>query len=162
MIWDRAKRGMVERTPRLDIRAIARDGWLTVGAKEISLGGDWFQLEWTDQPLGGKRPWFSCASCGGRCAIVFYGHSHYACRQCQNLGYASENETSYDRMLRRCIKLRGAMGQVSGGVAAPYPSKPHYRHWRTYWRERRKQQQLEQSMFEKLRTAFAKPLALNR
>jgi len=89
---------------------------------------------------------------------VFYRHSRYACRKCQHLGYASENETAYDRMLRRCIKSREAMGQESGGVMQSYPSKPHYRHWRTYWRDRRQQQQLEQSMFEKLLATFSKPL----
>jgi hypothetical protein len=39
--------------------------------------------------FGGKRVWFACPGCGGRCAVLYGHHGQFRCRGCHRLAYAS-------------------------------------------------------------------------
>ncbi len=105
-----------------------------------SSGGDWqameypVYLEWTECPLGGRRPWFRCPSpgCGQRVAILF-GGSIFACRHCHKLAYACQRETDDHRAMRRADTIRRRLGWRAG-IANPPGGKPKGMHWRTYER----------------------------
>jgi hypothetical protein len=98
-------------------------------------------ITWTPCSLGGRRPWFCCDGyyrgqyCGRRVALLYSGGGSFACRHCQRLVYASQNETPSLRNIRRARKIRMRLG---GGFsfAEPFPEKPPRMHWRTYLRMR--------------------------
>jgi len=58
-------------------------------------------------------------------------------RRCHNLCFACENEPKAARARRCLFKLRERLGQVDGGVIAPFPSKPKWVRWPRYLRVRR-------------------------
>jgi hypothetical protein len=97
-------------------------------------GGDWQDVtqsittEWTSCRFGGKRPWFRCPRCGGRC-YVLYGYHRFLCRRCHDLAYASQCETAQDRYFRRANKIRERLGAEPGEITI---EKPPYMWWRTY------------------------------
>jgi hypothetical protein len=111
-------------------------------------GGDYGQfihqrvpIAWTPCAFGGRRPWFRCDAysdgqyCGWRVALLHSVGGPFACRHCQRLTYASQNETRTLRNIRRARKIRMRLG---GGFsfAEPFPEKPPRMHWRTYLRMR--------------------------
>lgn len=91
-------------------------------------------LDRTPCHFGGDRPWFRCPGCGSRRAIL-YGGSHFRCRKCYALPYASQSEPEYDRLFRRGRKIRQRLGGELGALC-PFPPKPKGMHWRTYYRLR--------------------------
>lgn len=99
-------------------------------------GGEWREVNetvpfaYTVQRLGGRRRWFVCLSCGGKCAVL-YGGTHYRCRKCWNLAYQSQHEAPYQRALSKAQKFRQRLG---GSLCTddPFPEKPKGMHWRTY------------------------------
>lgn len=64
------------------------------------------RLEWRACNMGGFRVWFLCPKCGRRCAIVYASKTRIACRHCQRLNYACQQESDIDRMIRRVDKIR--------------------------------------------------------
>lgn len=90
------------------------------------------QLDWTTPHYGGRRPWFLCPErdCGRRVAVL-YGGRVFACRQCQELAYASQRETGLDRTFRQADRLRTRLRWKPGIVYGPGP-KPKGMHWRTF------------------------------
>ncbi len=48
----------------------------------------------------GKRNWFLCPSCGGRCAILYHAQ-HFACRKCVKPAYESQNGSKTDSLITR-------------------------------------------------------------
>lgn len=64
-------------------------------------------LTWTDCGFGGDRVWFLCPveSCGRRVAML-YGTDKFACRQCQNLVYASQKSSANNRDYMRADFIR--------------------------------------------------------
>jgi hypothetical protein len=82
--------------------------------------------------FGGRRAWFRCPGCGGRCRVL-YGTDSLRCRKCRGLKYQSQYETPAFRMLERARKIRRRLGK-SGGAGDPLPAKPRYMHWKKYRR----------------------------
>jgi len=90
-------------------------------------------LEWTRCYFGGERAWFLCPRPGCRRRVAILWGAMFYCRQCYNLAYESQNETVYDRALRKHQAIRMKLGG-SGSLAEDFPTKPRGMHWRTYWR----------------------------
>jgi hypothetical protein len=101
-------------------------------------------ITWTECALGGHRPWFVCnfeINSGMRCQrraakIYLGGHPVFACRQCQRLSYASQNETSHLRLIGKAMKIRMRLGG-SPNLFMPFPERPKGLHKRTYERLRK-------------------------
>lgn len=89
-------------------------------------------FDFTEQPFGGSRRWFQCASCGRRCRVL-YGSRYFRCRQCYRATYPSQYETFRVRGLAKAEKARERVG-AEPGIANPFPGKPKGMHWRTYRR----------------------------
>src|SRR5450759_3272486 len=109
-------------------------------------------LAWTPCHLGGERPWFVCSEgChsrtrGQRVAVLFDRYGFFACRNCCNLVYSSQQETPKFRRIRRARKIRVGLG---GGesLADPFPEKPKGMHWSTYGRRCRVYEAVEDILF---------------
>jgi hypothetical protein len=98
-------------------------------------------LDWTRCNYGGSRVWFRCPASGcGRRVAILYGGSFFACRQCHNLAYESQNETAHSRALTKVQSIRVKLG---GEPAGDFPPKPKGMHWRTYWRWKQKADEAE-------------------
>jgi hypothetical protein len=108
---------------------------------------DWKSIEqrvpitWTACHLGGQRPWFVCSVyydgsyCGRRAAVLYADGELFACRQCYDLAYASQQETAMHRGIGQAQKIRMRLGG-SANLCEPFPEKPRRMHWRTYLRLR--------------------------
>lgn len=124
---------------RLDVRKLAKGGWLGNGAtvtwqwsnglratvKDCDAGielayrypfsnGDqdvkaWLPVEQAPCHLGGSRPWFACPRCHRRVAIV-YLWGYTACRTCHGMAYPSQSEGTLERSWRRTRKVEEALG----------------------------------------------------
>jgi len=106
-------------------------------------GGDWqdvrqlVRLVSTPCGFGGTRPWFVCPGivngtvCGRRVAKLHAAGRYFLCRHCYRLGYASQCEREFDRLLRRANKLRIALGGEPG-TGAWIAAKPRGMHRKTY------------------------------
>jgi hypothetical protein len=98
-------------------------------------------LDWTRCNYGGERAWFRCPARGcGRRVAVLWGGEIFACRQCHNLAYESQNETAYSRALGKVQDIRRKLG---GDPCGDFPPKPKGLHWRTYNRLRAKADEAE-------------------
>ena len=97
--------------------------------------GEWMVV---DEPVsivrvpcrfGGSRPYFRCPGvvnnvpCGRRVAKLYLAGRLFLCRHCNSLTYASRNEGTWDRAVRRVFKLRAGLG---GDLApgSPIPKRP--------------------------------------
>ena len=80
-------------------------------------------------PFGGSRPYFLCPGlrvdgrCGRRSVKLYRAGKYFLCRKCHCLAYSSQNEGNWDRVLRRCQKVRKRLGGHPG-LADPFPKKP--------------------------------------
>lgn len=115
-------------------------------------GGPWHDINEKvpliriEQPFGGGRLYFSCLGCGQRC-VILYGGSHFRCRTCQNLSYATQNEDRLGRLTAKSARIRERLGD-EGGCDDPFPAKPKGMHWKTYERLRRQCDDLENHIAE--------------
>ena len=110
----------------------------------------WETLNIVETKTGfGARGWYECPCCKRRVAIL-YANPHFACRTCHGLHYAIERESIRDRAIRTAIKHRRNFGLRSGGVIAPFPSKPHLMRWHTYFKAR----ETDRSNLEKIAKCF--------
>lgn len=111
------------------------------------VGGDWvpviehIAIDKQEQPYGGSRRFFRCPRCNRRC-LVLYGDTHFRCRKCQNLAYASQNGDGKDRADLLSRKIRERLGGA-GGWDDVFPAKPKGMHWSTYARLAQKSHLLE-------------------
>ena len=103
----------------------------------------------TEPHLGGQRWWFVCplAQCGRRVAKLYLppGASHFGCRSCYRLTYASCGTAQWDRSLSWAQKVRERLGG-SGSMLDPFPGKPKGMWWRTYRRLRTRVENAERSL----------------
>ena len=134
-------RQLIERTFSVDVRRLKREGHIAAGLTAVvictSNGQTKVRLAHLARPvIGGVRTYFHCPGCDRRCDLL-YVRPHLACRRCHNLCFACENEPKAARALRRLFKVRERLGQVDGGVIAPFPSKPKWARWPCYLRIRR-------------------------
>lgn len=105
-----------------------------VGSGKPALVCQRIEMEYTLGHFGGRRAWFSCPSCGRRCAKLYLG-CVIGCRVCLDLAYESHRENETQRALRRAQKLRMRLGG-SANMTLPFPGRPKGMHWRTYQRLR--------------------------
>jgi hypothetical protein len=91
-----------------------------------------FSLLWTRCNYGGSRAWLVCPTCRRRVAIL-YGVFAFACRNCRQLAYDSQQDSGWNRSLRRARTTRMRLGG-SSNLAESLPGKPKGMHWRTYRR----------------------------
>lgn len=123
------------------IRVRIEHGRLRLIYRQCSYGDDWQDMDypvaltWTTCNLGGSRPWFRCPArgCGRRVAIL-YGGEVFACRQCHQLAYPSQNEDGPSRAMRRAESIRRKLGWAGGVLDGGGWEKPKGMHWRTYYR----------------------------
>jgi hypothetical protein len=107
--------------------------WRTINSDGITESiHQMIYVTWTPCHLGGKRPWFKCAACGGRVAILYHADRFY-CRHCLNLAYPSENETPLDRSLRRVREMKSVINPGLSDVFRDVP-RPKGMHWSTYFK----------------------------
>jgi hypothetical protein len=111
------------------------------GASECKSIEQRVPITWTACHLGGQRPWFVCSVycdgsyCGRRAAVLYADGELFACRQCYDLAYASQQETAMHRGIGQAQKIRMRLGG-SANLCEPFPEKPRRMHWRTYLRLR--------------------------
>lgn len=82
----------------------------------------------TATAFNGRRRWFACPQCSGRCRVLF--GTGLRCRKCCRFAYASQSEGPTDRACRQMHKIRRRLnlGENTGDL----PVKPKGMHWRTY------------------------------
>lgn len=95
-------------------------------------------LERTPCHYGGNRVWFICPAVGcNRRVAKLYGGTIFACRQCHQLNYASQQSSKRDVGNDRSWRLRQKMGCNLGwmDIPAEYVSRPKGRHRTTHARD---------------------------
>jgi hypothetical protein len=91
-------------------------------------------LEWRPCNYGGERPYFFCPLCTRRVSKLYMNSGRYfACRKCNDLAYASQQESYMFRILSQAQKIREKLGG-STCTFDPFPERPRYMHRLTYWR----------------------------
>ena len=80
----------------------------------------------------------SARVCGRRCRLI-YGGSHFRCRTCYRLRYASQYESEPLRISRQRWQMRRRLERLAGeawphGLDEGFPPKPRYMRWATYHR----------------------------
>jgi hypothetical protein len=148
-------RATVEGCRKLDVRKLARRGWLD-GQRWLSLG-DAYLLEARASmvrvirpasggarqetllivrtqcpPFGGSRPWFLCPAhgCNRRAAILYSAGGHFACRRCHGLAYRTQHEHKDGRLLIKAERQWARLGWGFGEEG----QKPKGTYWRTFSR----------------------------
>jgi hypothetical protein len=111
-------------------------------------GGDWesvrqiVTLDWTLCHYGGQRPWFRCAGCRRRVAVLCGEGKWFLCRHCYTLPYGSQQETAQDRHYRKVRKIRDRVGASHNLTEPIWPwNKPKGMHWHTWERLRAEEEQ---------------------
>lgn len=89
-------------------------------------------LAWTSCNFGGWRVWFVCPICNKKVAIL-YSASRLACRQCNDLKYASQSMSGFDRGIRLINKLRKRLGWPAGLAHGEFGKAKHM-HKKTFYR----------------------------
>jgi len=107
---------------RLQIKCHRRDGEVDVTT---------VYLEATRTYFGGRRLWFRCPRCEGRCRVL-YGTRLIACRRCHRLRYCSQRETKEDRAMRAMLKIVRRLNPDDPDPCNDLPEKPLGMHWSTY------------------------------
>ena len=80
---------------------------------------------------GGVRFWFLC-SCGKRCTKLYLKRGAYACRQCQQLNYMSQQWNKSDLPLLRVRRLRNRLQWSQDLREWSVHQKPKNMHYRTF------------------------------
>jgi hypothetical protein len=126
-------------------------------------GGDWesvrqvVTLDWTPCHYGGERPWFRCAGCRRRVAVLCGAGKWYLCRHCYELPYGSQQETAQDRHYRKVRKIRDRLGASHNLTEPVWPwNKPKGMHWRTWERLRAQEEQAHRLVLGDLDVALAR------
>lgn len=94
-------------------------------------GEDWrdiasrILLSHTPCHFGGERVWFCCPGCGNRAQKLYMHPTHFRCRTCCRLPYASQQETPLDRGLRKSRKLRAKLDDDGGLGDHPVEAEGH-------------------------------------
>ncbi len=120
---------------RIDVRV--RTDLVILDYRQRASGEEWRTIEepvhLTSTPchLGGKRIWFVCPKCDQRAAKLYSSIPYFLCRRCIKLPYGSQEESDYDRALRRAQKVRHKLG-ASASMDDPIWEKPKGMHWQTF------------------------------
>ncbi len=152
--WKRASRKrLVTEHARLDIRQMARDGWLLPGTsvtvqgagirRQLSIKVDGIEVDedgkvdrinltWRPCHLGGQRPVMHCPRCSRR-VYFLYRRRDWVCRQCAHLAYGSQWDSAKYRAVDRANRMRRKLDPESC-IMSPMPRKPARMHQATYER----------------------------
>jgi hypothetical protein len=123
-------------------------------------GGEWADVSEfvplieTATQFGGRRQWFQCLSCGGKCRIL-YGGATFRCRKCHRLKYDTQYEPGFARAATRALKIRGRLGST-GGIDEPFPEKPKGMRWATYEALQAEDERLQHAWAEGIMTKFSR------
>ncbi len=86
------------------------------------------------RPFGGEQVFIACPGCRRRVMSIALSGGRFRCRTCHGLTYASSQEGSTDRAMRRANKLRRRLG-CEPGWEAPYWKPKHMRQRTFNWIE---------------------------
>jgi hypothetical protein len=129
------KDSLGERSGSIDVRT-ERDAVVLTYYTRHGLAADWKSINqrvpitWTNLHYGGRRPWFICY-CGRRVAVLYGLRKYFACRDCYELAYESQQEPTFMRGLLKAQKILNRLG-AKPDIFEPFPEKPPRMHWRTY------------------------------
>jgi hypothetical protein len=140
-------------TPMLGLRGVVK----IVSARHLilvelrpPLEPQQIRVSWTRCNFGGMRPWFHCP-CGQRVTRLFKGLVGYYCRHCfDDPIYACQTKSTQGRRHFEACKLRLRLGGIAS-LDAPFPERPRGMHQKTYAGLRRRAEQLESRISERLR-----------
>jgi hypothetical protein len=84
---------------------------------------------------GGSQTYFLCPNCFRRC-LILYGGRRFYCRKCWRLTYSSQYEQPFERARTRAAKIRARLADpgIFNPEEMPFPEKPKWMRWPTYWR----------------------------
>jgi hypothetical protein len=81
-------------------------------------------LKFDVPPLGGVRRFWRCPLCGGGARKLYDGgDGRFACKRCLRLAHRSQRQCTWQRALRRSMKIRSYLNGDSA-PADPFPPKP--------------------------------------
>jgi hypothetical protein len=86
-------------------------------------------VESTRMYFSGRRLWFRCPRCKGRCRVL-YGTWWIACRRCHRLRNLSQREAKEDRATR--LKIVRRLNPDDPDPSNDLPPKPRGMQWTTY------------------------------
>lgn len=125
--------------PTGSIQIVGGDGFVTF---IYSLRGNdteaWQQIEErvvlarVVKPFGGTQTFFRCPRCSRRVTTLALGRRYFRCRICVGAAYASSQEGSTDRAMRRANKLRKRVGAEPG--LGNWYTRPKHMRRRTFER----------------------------
>jgi hypothetical protein len=134
--WGVSRRPLAESMRRIDLAELSRNQHLTDrhALKVIRNNGERVEvttvyLESTRMYFGGRRLWFRCPRCDGRCRVL-YGTWRIACRRCHRLRYLSQRETRTGRANLGMMKIVKRVDPEA--TCNALPPKPKGMHWSTY------------------------------
>jgi hypothetical protein len=134
--WGVSKRPLAESMRRIDLAEFGRNEQLTDRhvLKVIRNNGERAEvttvyLESRRMYFGGRRLWFRCPRCEGRCRVL-YGTWRIACRRCHRLRYLSQRETRSGRANLGMMKIVKRLDPEA--TCNALPPKPKGMHWSTY------------------------------
>ena len=121
---------------QLNLRSLLSDEYLKQHRNiSITASNDYgrFNLDLTHSACnyGGVRFWFLC-SCGKRCTKLYFRCSTYACRQCQQLNYMSQQWNKSDLPLLRVRRLRNRLQWSQDLREWSIHQKPKNMHCKTF------------------------------
>jgi hypothetical protein len=133
-----SRRPLADAFQRIDLAQIRREHPMTADATAVVMSccrnGVWerttLQLTATPMRFGGKRFWFRCPYCFGRCRVLYASSRRTSCWRCQRLRYRTQLETMNARALRGMQKIARRLDPEADDIWLP-PKPPHM-HWSTY------------------------------
>ena len=153
-------RAVCDDFPAFDVRRIAPRIPTAHGSDGVTIehgkGRTRVDLVYTDQHLGGRRPWFRCPACGRRCLRLYRRLESLACRTCHDLAYASQHESREDRLRRRARSIRRRLGG-SINLLEPFPERPKGMRRHVYADWRRKGLNAEHAILAAMQEALQRP-----
>jgi hypothetical protein len=139
--WGVSRRPLAESMRRIDLATLRRDAppltaRHTLQIRYYNAADEQVQvttvyLESTRMYFGGRRLWFRCPRCEGRCRVL-YGTWRIACRRCHRLRDCSQRETKEDRATRAMLKIVRRLNPDDPVPCNDLPEKPKGMHWNTY------------------------------
>lgn len=99
---------------------------------------DLIYIDKTACNFGGWRHWFNCPCCNKRVGKLYHGHYGFACRECYNLNYTSQQFAKTDGHYHNLQAIRIAK-RIDPNFEMDYnspnfPSRPKYMKRVAYWR----------------------------
>jgi hypothetical protein len=131
---------LVDSFQRIDLAQLRREHPMTADASAVVMGCRrngkleriTVQLTGTAMRFGGKRLWFRCPCCFGRCRVLYASSRRTACWRCQRLRYRTQLETMDARALRGMQKIARRLDPEGDDIRLP--DKPKHMHWSMYER----------------------------